>query len=317
MKAKKKARSRGQRIAVIAGLLLLAALLLLSTLVSEQARAPEPTPSPSPTPSPTPVPTPEPTPDLRIGVEGGEYLLSYEETGEYGYEFMEYWVIVPDNAMKDLPLIVFLHGDGWVGMADSLNEVGILTHAREIYGNDLPFILLIPCTNIYSWEDDLVPHTLLQVIDRTVEEYRCNADKVILTGHSRGAIGTWYMIHNYTDRFSCAVPVSCSNDTEIYTERLVHLPVWAFVGDGYNDYYSYGSDMEYLIAGIQKYGGWAQLTILEGMDHGDTEYGAYTQDVFEWMIAQERWHEPEAEDAAAPSEDAAASAQPVSAEWQE
>ncbi len=250
-------------------------------------------PTPIPSPSPSPTPTPEPTPDLRIvkdgiPVTGGNFFDTFADP-DTGYT-MDYWVFLPENAQQDLPLVVFLHGDGNIGEPDTLPESGIVQQARSLYENDFPFVLLVPNTRVASWEDWPIPDTLLSLIDHTVREYQCNADRVVITGHSRGAIAVWYLICNHPELFSCAIPVSCSNDMLFYADIAAPVPIRAFVGSEYDDYENYGRAMQGLVENVNLYGGDATLTILEGCHHGETSWQAYTRDVFDWMVSQINHH---------------------------
>jgi len=252
------------------------------------APTPVSTPEPTATPEPTPEPTPSPTPDPYLHVDGGDYLLRYDDPETENY--FDYWLFIPDNAQAELPLIVFLHGDGYLDSVDYLKDCGIVTRMKDIYGENFPFILLVPCTRRASWEEGTIPDTLIDLIEETVATYRCDKSRVTLTGHSRGAIGTWYIASTWREVFSCAVPVSCSNDLGLDYERLATLPIKAYVGSGWDDYDRYGNYMKEIVNSINVRGGNAELTILEGLYHGDTEIRAYTQELFEWMIAQKNDH---------------------------
>lgn len=253
--------------------------------------APEPTPAPSPavTPAPTPVPTPTPTPEPTpepipyLDVETGDIRGSF--TSENTWGTMEYYMYVPEKAVENMPLIVFLHGDGLVGQPDELKNCGTVTQAKAIYGDDVPFILLVPCTVIPSWTDYNIPATLRELIDRITADYLCDPERIILTGHSRGATGVWTMVSRNPGYFSAAVPVSCSA-VELTESSFLETPTWAFVGDAYNDQGAYGQYMQNHVDCLKLVGAEAQLTIIENCSHGESGTKAYTRELFEWMLAQ-------------------------------
>ena len=245
------------------------------------APTPEPTPTPVPTPTPTPEPTPEPIPYLDTETGDIRGWFTSEVTGGY----MDYYMYVPEKAVENMPLIVFLHGDGYVGLPDDLMYCGIVERAKEIYGSDMPFILLTPATSVPSWTDWNIPGTLKDLIDCIAADYSCDSEHIIITGHSRGAIGVWTMVSYYPGYFSAAVPVSCPS-VGFSPENFLETPVWAFVGDSYNDYGVYGQDMQNHVDCLKLVGAEAQLTVLPDCTHGRTSIEAYTREVFDWMIAQ-------------------------------
>ena len=134
----------------------------------------------------------------------------------------------------------------------------------------------------------------LKEIREILKEYRIyslkekgiDIDKIIITGHSRGAIGVWHMIGEYGDYFSAAVPVSCSNETNLNVENMKNVPIWALVGGGYNDYNTYGKMLDIIAGIINKYDGNCTVTVVGTYNHGDMATAGYTKEVFEWMLEQ-------------------------------
>lgn len=266
---------------------LLAAAAGLSPYLSapEPSPTPEPTPAPAPTSVPTPTPTPEPTtePIPYLDTETGDIRGSF--TAENGWATMEYYLYVPEKAVENMPLVVFLHGDGLVGQPDELKNCGIVTQAKEIYGDDVPFILLAPCTVVPSWTDNAIPATLRELIDYIAAEYLCDTEHIILTGHSRGATGVWTMVSRNPAYFSAAVPVSCSA-VELTETSFLETPTWAIVGDGWNDDGLYGQSMRNHVNCLKLVGAEAQFSTIENCSHAESGTKAYTRELFEWMLAQ-------------------------------
>lgn len=220
-----------------------------------------------------PVETPKPTAEFIKG--------KYEDPNSEHY--MDYYVYMPANAEDNMPLIVFLHGDGHVANPESLKTCGPVEKTQSIYGEEFPFIMLLPCTREPSWQG-WISEVLKGLIDDTVESYNIDKDHIIITGHSRGAIGTWSMVSDYADYFSAAVPVSCA--TDIHSESFVNVPVWAICGECIDDYDTYYDWMKYQVEKINNAGGDAKITIVIDANHGDTEFEAYTDEVFNWMLEQ-------------------------------
>lgn len=222
--------------------------------------------------------------DLTLDIASGSHLLTYNDdsTGDY----LDYYLFIPENAVINMPLVVFLHGDGEVGQPELLENYGMINCAREIYGNAFPFIAISPCTRVQSWTDGTIPQTLKNLIDQTVEYYSIDQNHIIITGHSRGAMGLWYMISTYGTYFSAAVPISCGASVQLDFETCATVPILAFVGDTGEDEYRYRLAMERIIYCVHAAGGVAELQILEDTTHGKSTHVAFSAAVFKWMLEQ-------------------------------
>lgn len=222
----------------------------------------------------------------------GSHLECYY-SDEYE-DYLNYYVHVPENADIGMPLIVYLHGDGEVNDPYSLLERGISTISKDIYGEAFPFILLEPNTRIDSWIRGDIPKILFELINKVADEYAVNSDKIILTGHSRGAIGVWDMISIYGGYFSAAVPVSSPHQKDhIDYIKAAEVPVWTFAGNlGSTErwYHQYLAQNVDIINGCDGYG---KFTILYGCDHGKAKHEAYVKETFDWMLKQQRGVIPE------------------------
>lgn len=218
-----------------------------------------------------------------LGMPAGSYLDSYtdEETGDY----LDFYIHFPENAVEGMPLLVFLHGDGEVGNPYVLKNGGIIGKIRKLYGEEFPFISIAPNTRVRSWINGDIPETLKGLIDATVEMYSIDPERIIISGHSRGAIGVWNMISIYGDYFSAAVPIGSPHAKgHINYDNASKVPVWTFagnIGETENSYHKY---LEYNVEQINNRGGSAKFTILEGYNHGGAKSGAITQDTVIWML---------------------------------
>ena len=233
----------------------------------------------------TTVPETEPAvtePPLEI--ELGDHLRRFDSSF-YG-NYINYYLFLPENPTENMPLMVYLHGDSEVNKTEELLDLGILKQIDAIYGNDFPFILLVPCTREFSWTKDWIAYMTKALIDEIATQCVSDPEHIILTGHSRGAIGTWFLADRYGDFFSAAVPASHYSAYPMGYGRCAEVPVWAFVGDA--DVYDsecipkIQADAEAVIAD----GGTVTVTVLEGRVHLDTETDSYTKETFDWMLAQ-------------------------------
>lgn len=220
-----------------------------------------------------------------LGILPGSYLDRFTDP-KSGCE-MDYYLHIPENATADLPLFIFLHGDGEVGNPYILKNFGMMESAHAIYGYEFPFIGLSPCTEIKSWIDGDIPITLKSLIDNIIELYAIDSNRVIITGHSRGAIGVWNMISIYGDFFAGAVPISSAHQKGHIDFTVASLvPVWSFAGNiGESELWNH-KWLQYNKNAIINNGGWAEFTILPGCNHGETSNSAFTEETFQWMLEQ-------------------------------
>jgi pimeloyl-ACP methyl ester carboxylesterase len=183
---------------------------------------------------------------LRLLSNIGSYLKSSQK-GFVNRQFIDeqgvqrkYVVYVPtylDNNEKP-PLLVFLHGDTPKGN-DGFNQL------RECLGPAIwemrerfPFVVLFPQhPPETSWSPNrLGCQIVLQLIDKTQEEYNTDPGRIYLTGASTGGAGTWSIAGAYPDRFAAIAPISSGHSTSIVnTLTDAHLPVWCFYVKGDNE----------------------------------------------------------------------------------
>ena len=203
-----------------------------------------------------------------------------------GSDYLDYYLFIPENAVENMPLIIFLHGIGEVGQVDLLEDHGMIKKAKEIYGDSFPFIALSPCTNTTSWTKYAVPDTLKALIDDIAVKCKIDPDRIIITGHSLGAIGTWNMVSLYGDFFSAAVPISCGIDQPMDYANCANVPIWAFAGTVGEYEVNYNNAMHHIVDRIVSYGGNVRITVLSGADHEMTLLAPYTPEFFQWMLEQ-------------------------------
>lgn len=223
-----------------------------------------------------PTETAAPTP---LGLECGTYEGSfYDETT---CASMEYYVYVPEQAVESMPLVIYLHGIGSVGPLELNRDNPMIEKAREVYGDDFPFLILAPSTSIATWASHTVPERLKALTDYITEQYCVDPDKIIITGHSLGSAGVYRMLELYGDYFSAAVPVSEPDTSEVDASLCTNVRIWGFAGALEPEC---SDQMQKLTEEINALGGNARFTEIENCGHGRSPYGAFLWDVFEWMI---------------------------------
>ena len=126
------------------------------------------------------------------------------------YNGVDYIQILPPNPTTNLPLIVFLHGDGELGNVESIRTLPIYSYVNNkdaFAAGDFIFLAPSRPTRGYATSENITKTK--SVIDYIADKYEVDMDKISITGFSGGSILTWGMVSSYPDFFSCAVPVSC------------------------------------------------------------------------------------------------------------
>jgi predicted peptidase len=120
-----------------------------------------------------------------------------------------YQVYVPAeySRTRRWPVILFLHGSGERGMDGLLQtEVGLGQGIRRHAGR-WPAIVVFPqAPPEHRWHGE-VAHLALATLDRTLQEFSTDADRVYLVGLSAGGNGVWNLAYRYPERFAALVAV--------------------------------------------------------------------------------------------------------------
>ncbi len=197
---------------------------------------------------------------------------------------MDYHIYIPSGATENMPLVVYLHGTGAIGNSVFNENNPAIAKALEAYGDGFPFILLAPSSMFTSsWRLKHIPFLVKALIDDTADKYNVDRSKIIIIGHSMGAGGVMRQIELYGNYYSAAVPVSLTSTEHIDITKCLDVPIWGFAGteEAPHEY-----NMQKLFDKINESGGNAVLSVLEGVEHGDSADYAFTREVFEWAIGQ-------------------------------
>ena len=192
---------------------------------------------------------------------------------------LTYYVHVPNNPKTNLPLVLYLHGDGGESMA---NNSYFYQQVQKYFGKDYPFILVEPAGGMWAETSGRLAE-IKNIVDSTCDKYKCNKSKISISGASRGSIGTWHMINNYPTLFYAAVPISCGSYS-INAQNFTHTKIRAFAGDVGSNEQRYNSEMRAIVSSIQRAGGTASFTTLSGQSHTTVLFAAVTQDTLLFLI---------------------------------
>lgn len=199
-------------------------------------------------------------------------------------DYLDYYIYIPNNGgTSNMPLVIYLHGDGSVGSYGSLKNGEAYPCVLKAYNGDQPFIFMQPNVRIRDWTTYNTVTTLKELIEYVIDEYKINPEKVILSGGSRGGMGAWNFANKYPQMFSAFVPISGVGN--ITASNFKNLPTWAFSSKSNTDSWNY-SNMQNNVNAINNAGGNAKFSGLSGYTHNTILSGALTKETFDWMISQ-------------------------------
>lgn len=210
-------------------------------------------------------------------------LLKYSHPN--GYVF-NYWLNIPADAKENLPLVVYLHGDGEVNNPDALGKLYQIRLMKKYTATK--FIFIAPVTKEYSWTSGTIPQSLKGLIDKTVQDYHIDTNRIYIIGFSRGAIGTWNMINKYPKFFKAAVPVSCCPPTQSDSaaENSSYTNIKAISGNKESDEITYNNCMNQFVNKINNFGGNAEKITYNGETHYTISTAIDYDSLFDWILKQ-------------------------------
>lgn len=196
------------------------------------------------TPSPTMQITEEPTHEPSIEnstelIEEEPILFSEDITFNYSWvsdgEHMPYALYAPSCAEKydEIPLIVWLHGTGQIGVSEWEFRNWSLPAVMENWSLE-GFNAYVLCAQLSApfnngtWNNPTSMGYVKDLIDIFISEHNVDRSKVYILGHSLGAVGCVYMAHEMPEYFAACVPMCPYYQGFDITE--IEIPVMVYVG---------------------------------------------------------------------------------------
>lgn len=179
-------------------------------------------------------PTPAATGLIHVVAQSGHGFQSRVFTDAQGNSH-KYVLFVPYGYVHGSkpPVLMFLNGlgeNGDDGIRQISNNFGIQAwESREFF----PFLTIAPqCRKEGAWQPGQADVAwALEILDKVIEEFGADADRVSLTGVSSGGGGVWNVGTAFPDRFAALAPLAGSGgDPQLLAET--RMPVWAFCNDG-------------------------------------------------------------------------------------
>lgn len=218
-----------------------------------------------------------------LGVEYGFVTKGIEIDGKH----REYWLYIPPSydPEQEWPMIVFLHGLLQWGNGNVLALGSGIGPAIQQHPDLYQCLVLFPQVCFpQQWrgQEGLIGAE----IEKTIQEYSVDTNRICLTGLSTGGITTWMYGADRVDFFAALVPVSGYGRLED-AEALAQVPIWAF--NGSRDCLVDPSRPRALVEAVRAAGGTVHYTEYPDLTHFNTWDRAYNDpEVIDWMLTQSR-----------------------------
>lgn len=208
------------------------------------------------------------------------------------------------------PVILFLHGAGEGGRDGLLPTEYQLGSALRRNAAAFPGIVVFPQLPSYQplWTSADVDYALA-VLAQVRQDFRCDADRLYLTGVSTGARAAWHALYRHPSLFAAALIVagvvrprrpdgtlvpdpdpvvpSADGDPPSALARVVsHVPIWTFHGD--DDPVFPVSDARAVMGALAAAGAPVTYTELPHFGHDVWDIAYYSPEVAAWLFAQRR-----------------------------
>lgn len=211
-------------------------------------------------------------------------LVSYTHGDGTTYQ---YWLNVPAGATGNMPVVIFLHGDGEAGKPNSVKNT---PQAQAMMGSK-DFISVIPVGHgdgITDWTSNSTPAILKAITDKTANEYQADRSRIYLMGFSRGTIGAWNLVDKNPNYFAAAVMVSCP-PVGVSAKNFTTTPIRAYSGTAGQEA-GYIRSMGEFVKQINDLGGNATYSNADyqGLDHSQMSGKLKYNEIFSWMLSQKR-----------------------------
>jgi predicted peptidase len=241
-------------------------------------------------------------------------LAGAQETGfldravTFGARTWRYQVYLPADfdRSRSWPVVLFLHGAGERGddgmRATSVGLAGSIRWDRA----RAPLVAVFPqCPADSTWLGE-PGGAALAALDRTVEEFGCDPDRVYLTGLSLGGYGTWQLAFEHPGRFAALVPVcgglrahpgtatvhalpDVRGEADPYAAvaaRLHGVPVWVF--HGAKDPVIPVEESRRMAAALRAVGADVRYTEYPEAGHSCWDQAYSERELWKWLLERKR-----------------------------
>ena len=200
---------------------------------------------------------------------------------DLGFPFV---VFEPEN-LSDKPAVIFqLHGAGERAFGgDDLDKVLIHGFPNTVTDENLKnCILVMPqCPPTTFWVAKI--ESLKAFMDKIIEKYNADTDRIYICGLSMGGYGTWYTAMAYPKFFAAAAP--CCGGGMAWNAGALKMPIWAF--HGLDDTTVDPFHTKEMASKLEGKNPNFKCTLYEGVAHNSWSR-AFSEELLEWLLSQHK-----------------------------
>lgn len=190
----------------------------------------------------------------------------HEQTVVLDNEEIRYTISIPKSISSSghVPLVIALHYGGTV---TPFYGGGYLRLLVEPALKGLKAIIVAPDCPGRGWTDPKSEKAVLGLLSAIQENYKIDSTRVLITGYSMGAIGTWYLASRHPHLFSAAVSISGMPNPKMI-EKSMNTPVYVIQSRG-DELFPMDSVNDF-IGKIESRSSFVKLVIVKGLSHYQT-----------------------------------------------
>lgn len=204
-----------------------------------------------------------------------------EENNKSGFPYIAY---IPENISNHPALLIQLHGAGERGNGGNDVEK-VLVHGFSNIVNDNNFndcILIMPqCPIDTFWVAKI--ESLKRFIDKIINDYSIDTNRVYLCGLSMGGFGTWYTAMAYPELFAAIAP--CCGGGMAWNAQTLKMPIWTF--HGLDDTVVSPNQTIEMIEKLKLSNPNFKFDLYEGVGH-DSWNNAFSEKTLSWILSHKK-----------------------------
>ena len=200
---------------------------------------------------------------------------------DLGFPFIAY---VPETLSNHPALLLQLHGAGERGdTPEELDKVLVHGFCNIVNDDNLhDCILLMPqCPNDSFWVAKI--ESLKRFLDRFVDAYNIDQNRIYLCGLSMGGYGTWYTAMAYPDLFAAIAP--CCGGGMAWNAGVLKMPIWTF--HGLKDTLVSPNQTVEMIEQLKDTNPDFRYTLYEDVGH-DSWVRAFSDECLQWLLSHRK-----------------------------
>ncbi len=177
-----------------------------------------------------------------------------------------YTIAVPTgySGDKPVPLILALH---FAGHGTPYYGRMILEELVEPALGDLGGLIVAPDCTADTWSNPQSEADVLTLLDYVSKNYAVDPERIVVTGYSMGANGTWYLAARHPGRFSAAVVMSGWPPDEV---GRVDWQVPIYVIHSQQDEFIPLEPTRFAVTSLAEKGADIELLVLDNITHFET-----------------------------------------------